>query len=86
VRLQIPWRGDLDNVDLQLAAAADDLMRAYTGDFTLGSQVANVDLLGESGTRLEGRAGYLQPSDGQVYRVFTITLPIVVNDLWDQAA
>jgi len=86
VRLQIPWRGDLDNVDLQLAAAVDDLMRAYTGDFTLGGQVANIDLHGESGIRLEGEPGYLRPDDGQVYRVFTITVPLIINDLWTQAA
>jgi hypothetical protein len=86
VRLQIPLRGDLDDVDPLLAAAADDLMRAYTGDYTLGGQVVFVDLLGQTDARLEGQAGYLAAGDGQMFRVFTITLPVVIDDLFDQEA
>lgn len=86
VRLQAPLRGELDDVDPLLAAAADDLMRAYTSDYTLGGEVVFVDLLGQTDTRLEGQAGYLRPDGDQVYRVFTITLPVVLDDLWSQEA
>ena len=85
VRLQAPLRGELDDVDPLLAAAADDLMRAYSGDYSLGGQVVLVDLLGQTGAQqLEGQAGYLSAGDGQMYRVFTLTLPVVLDDLWSQ--
>ena len=74
-----------DGIDPNLVGAADALMRAYTGDFTLGDLVANVDLLGSHGPGLRGRAGYLN-QDQQLYRVFVITLPLVCNDLWDQVS
>jgi hypothetical protein len=62
-------------------------MRAYSGDFTLGGEVVFVDLLGQTGAQqLEGQAGYLSAGDGQMYRVFTITVPVVIDDLFDQEA
>lgn len=69
--------------ELVVAAAADGLMRAYTGDYTLSGQVMNIDLLGRYGPGLEGRAGYAD-LDGETYRVFTITLPMIISDLWEQ--
>jgi hypothetical protein len=47
--------------------------------------VRNIDLLGEYGQRLTAQAGYLQLSDG-MYRIFTITIPCIVNDMWTQVA
>jgi len=83
IRLQTPIGGD--EVDPALLAAADALMRAYSGDFELGGEVAAVDLLGLAGTPMRGKAGYL-PQDDQLYRVFVITLPLLVDDLWSQAS
>jgi hypothetical protein len=74
-----------DDVDPNLFGAVDALMRAYTGDFDLGGLVSNVDLLGSYGPGLTAEAGYLN-QDQVLYRVVTITLPLVVNDLWSQAA
>lgn len=74
----------LDSIDPNLLAAVDALCAAYTGDFTLGGLVRQVDLLGQHGQPLDVRAGYIQ-QDGQLYRVATITLPVVVNDLWTEA-
>ncbi|MER5559705.1 hypothetical protein ABT071_13975 [Streptomyces sp. NPDC002506] len=74
-----------DLVDRQLLAALDELFTAYTGDFTLGGLLRMVDVLGAYGTGLEATAGYLN-SGGQDFRVFTITLPVIVNDLWEQTA
>jgi hypothetical protein len=74
-----------DAIDPAMMTALDALMTAYSGDFELGGLVREVDLLGAYGDPLSGRAGYLKTS-GTDYRVFTITLPLVVNDLWSQAS
>ncbi|MCI0687227.1 MAG: hypothetical protein L0Y54_08330 [Sporichthyaceae bacterium] len=74
-----------DDIDTRLLVAADALMAAYSGDFELGGQVANVDLLGAHGDPLSADAGYLE-QDGKFFRIMTIILPLVINDLWGQAA
>lgn len=74
-----------DVIDPDLMTALDALMAAYSGDFELGGLVREVDLLGAYGEPLSARAGYLMES-GSEFRVFTITLPLVVNDLWNQEA
>ena len=73
-----------DAIDPAMVAAVDDLCAAYCGDFTLGGLVANVDIFGAHGQALDVRAGYLQ-QDGVPFRVLTIWLPVVVNDLWTEA-
>lgn len=74
-----------DAIDPAVLTAAAALMGAYSGDFELGvAGVRFVDLLGAYGTALSAQAGYLN-QDGKLYRVLTITLPVIVNDLWDQA-
>lgn len=74
-----------DAIDPRLITAVDDLCAAYVGDFTLGGLVKHVDIFGAHGIPLLVRAGYVQQS-GAVYRVMTITLPVIVNDLWEQVA
>ena len=75
-----------DAIDPRMIQAADALFAAFSGDFTLGDTVAAVDLLGLSdGVPLSGRAGYLN-QDGKIFRIFDITIPLIVNDLWTQAA
>lgn len=74
-----------DGIDPNMMAALDALFTAYSGDFELGGLVREVDLLGAYGDPLSGRAGYLKTA-GTDYRVFTITLPLIVNDLWEQVA
>jgi hypothetical protein len=60
-------------------------MAAYSGDFELGGNVRNVDLLGQASEGLTAQAGYLE-QDGKLYRVMTINLPLIVNDVWNQVA
>jgi hypothetical protein len=85
VRLLVPMLSEpQDGIDPALISAADALMRAYTGDFELGGEVAFVDLLGAYGPPLQGEAGYYS-QDGQLYRGFVITLPFILNDLWSQS-
>jgi hypothetical protein len=86
VRLYTPMvQQPEDAIDPNLMTAMDALMAAYSGDFTLGDLVREVDLLGIYGDPLSARAGYLTTS-GQEFRVMTITLPLIVNDLWEQVA
>lgn len=74
-----------DGIDPQVIDAVDALMAAYTGHFALGGLIRNVDLLGSGGIALEAELGYVE-QDGAVYRAATITLPLIVNDAWDQEA
>lgn len=76
----------LDSIDPAMTAATGALMKAYNGDFTLGDLVKDVDLLGNSGAPLSAQAGWLRMDDGARMRVMTITLPLIVNDLWEQVA
>lgn len=74
-----------DAIDPYVTGATDVLMAAYSNDFDLGGTVRNVDLLGQAGEPLHAQAGYLE-QDRTMYRVMDITLPLIVNDVWGQAA
>jgi hypothetical protein len=73
-----------DMIDPMMMSAVDTLLTAYSGDFELGGVVREVDLLGETGTPLSARAGYV-PIDNKMFRVMTIVLPVIVNDAWAQS-
>lgn len=73
-----------DAIDPAVLIAVIGLIAAYSGDFELGGLIRNVDLLGQSGVPLSAAAGYLNQS-GHLYRVMTITLPLIVSDVWVQA-
>jgi hypothetical protein len=72
-----------DEIDPAVAKSVSALMRRWHDnyDFELDPLVRNVDLYGITGTKLGSRAGYVEQS-GQWCRVMTITLPIIVNDIW----
>lgn len=74
-----------DDVDLAVTGAVDGLMSAYAGDFDLGGTVAEVDLLGEYGAALGADFGYAN-LDSTTYRVATLTLPLILNDVWNEVA
>jgi len=74
-----------DEIDPRVVAAVDTLMTAYNGDFTLGGLVSYVDILGMHGVLLDAVAGYLQ-QDGAIFRVMTITLPVIIENAWEQVA
>lgn len=73
-----------DDIDPKLMEAVDAIFTLVSGDFTLGEAVDFVDLLGQSGKRLEARSGYA-PLGNRMYRVFDITVPVVIGDAWAQA-
>lgn len=73
----------LDAIDPLMLGAVDELMTAYSGDFTLNGAARCVDILGQAGPALSAKAGYLN-QDNKIYRVMTISLPVIVNDVWSQ--
>lgn len=73
-----------DAIDPNITKAVGTLINAYSGDFTLGGLVRCVDLLGMSGRALGAQAGYLT-QDGKLFRVMTVVVPIIINDVFDQA-
>jgi hypothetical protein len=70
-------------IDPAIMAAVDTLMEAYTGNFSLGGLVESIDLLGRHSEGLRGDAGYVSINN-KMFRVFTITVPMVVNDVYVQ--
>jgi hypothetical protein len=73
-----------DDIDLRVLVATAALMRQYSGDFELGGAIKNVDLLGETGPPLAAQAGYLN-QDSKLFRVMVITIPLIINDVFDQS-
>ena len=74
-----------DEIDPRILDAVDALLASYSGDFDLGGTVEQVDLLGAYGPPLGARAGYLQ-QDGKVFRTMVLTVGLVVDNLYTQAA
>lgn len=72
-----------DDIDPRLMAAVSALMDEYTGDFTFGGTIRHIDLLGMYGTPMKAIAGYVEIA-GTMYRIMTMTIPCVINDLWVQ--
>jgi hypothetical protein len=72
-----------DMIDPNLLDALDALLTAYSGDFTLDGMIRQIDLLGAESPGLSWVAGYIDVS-GTKYRCMTITVPLVVNDVWEQ--
>lgn len=77
--------GTDEEIDPEIVRAADRLMSAYVGDFTLGGLVRCVDVHGQHGVQLGADFGY-RPLDDHPYRVALLTVPILINDLWEQVA
>lgn len=74
-----------DAIDRDLTLAVDALMTAYAGDFELGDGDRTIDLFGSAGTDLVAEMGYLE-QDKTLFRVCVITLPVLINDVWDEVA
>lgn len=74
-----------DMIDPNVTAASVYFIGALSGNFELGGEddVREIDLLGSYGESLAGRAGYVE-IDKNMYRVMTITVPIIINDMWTQ--
>lgn len=85
-RLYLPADTEpMDDVDVILSGAVDQLFGAYSGDLTLGGTVRNLDLLGADGDSLRAAYRYLV-LDSVTYRTANLNLPMIVNDVWTQGA
>lgn len=73
-----------DEIDPYMIDACDDVMAVYSKNFTLDGLIKQIDLLGAYGDPLGFKAGYLRVESGTEFRVIDITVPLIVNDLWDQ--
>jgi hypothetical protein len=73
-----------DAIDPEMMDAVDLLLADYIGNFTLGGLIREVDYRGIDGNALKVEAGYL-PQDHNIYRVMTLFVPMVINDLYPEA-
>jgi len=74
-----------DTIEPGLLLATNQVLSDLSGGFTFGGNVDCVDLGGMSGYQVSAKAGYLN-QDSKIFRVMTITLPLVVDDVWAQVA
>lgn len=74
-----------DGIDPEVLRAVSALFTAYIGDFTLGGEARHIDVLGAYGPPLRAQAGYIN-QDGRLYRVMTISMPVIFNDCWNEVA
>lgn len=76
-----------DMIDPKITAATTDIMGALSADFEFGGAagVRNLDLLGSQGTPLSAAAGYIE-LDRRIFRVMTIQIPVLINDMFTQVA
>jgi hypothetical protein len=74
-----------DGIDPALLANTSLLLGALSDGFTLGGTVREVDLLGAEGEALAAETGFIN-HDNRLFRVAEIVIPVVINDLWTEAA
>ena len=87
VRLKTTWtQKPADDVDSRLLKALDPLMSSYIAGFTLGGLTAAVAILGDAGGQpIVGQFGYIDQG-GVTFRTIEFPLPLLVDDLWTEAA
>lgn len=75
-----------DRIDPNVTAATSFLMASLNQSFKLGGadNVRAIDILGMEGVSLSAAAGYVE-IDRQMLRVMTLTIPIIINDVWPQS-
>jgi hypothetical protein len=66
------------NIELGLAKAVSDIVNEWSGDFTLGATVRNIDIAGELGTPLTSVWGYADVS-GLIYRIVDLEVSLIVD-------
>lgn len=74
-----------DGIDAGLVMATDAVFTNFISDFDLGGESRHIDIFGAHGRGLQVRSGYFN-LDGKEFRVFQIIIPIIVDDVWAQAA
>lgn len=80
-----------DAIDPMVTEATNQVISDFSDDFELidpqtsVATVREIDLLGAYGPGLSAQAGYITIQQ-VMYRVMTVTLPIIINDCWTQGA
>ena len=73
-----------DQIDLRMIDVCSKTMNAFSTDFDLGKDDRFVDLLGiTQRDPLKCESGYIN-IDNMVYRVFTLTIPVIEPNVWEQ--
>jgi len=76
-----------DQGENEIIKAMDALMNLFTGDFTMSDNVRMVDALGAYGEGMSAIAGYTSYDKGASwYRNIEITVPLIVDNVWEQVA
>lgn len=84
-RIYLNWLSKPESaIDPKLLNLTSTLMGAYSGGFTLGGKVREIDLLGMYGESMSAQPGYIE-HDGKHFRAEEIIFPLIVDDLWEQA-
>jgi hypothetical protein len=73
----------VDEIDPTMLRALDAICGAYLDGFGMDGVGAEADPQGISGRRLSWEPGYLDVQAGTC-RVVTLTLPVIVDDVWKQ--
>jgi hypothetical protein len=74
-----------DKIDPELVRLTSTLLGAYSGGFTFGGTVMEIDLLGAHGQSLSMTAGFIQ-HDAHLFRVAECNIPVIIDSLWTQGA
>jgi len=72
-----------DGIDPKVTSASMEMLARFGGSFNFGGAAGtrNVDIFGSSGFKLSCAAGFLE-LDRVVYRVMTVTIPVIINDMF----
>lgn len=70
----------LEKIDPELLAAAAAVMGKLSGEFTLAGLVRSIDLM-----TMTAVPGWIE-FEGESYRVCEVNVPVVINDMFAQAA
>lgn len=76
---------DEDKLEQRLLYLTALVLGAFSGAYTLGGTVMNVDLLGGWGAPLAADPGWLKHDDKE-FRVAEITVPVLIDGTWTQGA
>lgn len=78
-------RDQADAMEPRILVGASAVMGRLLGDLTLGGTVRSIDSRGMSGRRLEALSGY-DNMDNKWVRFMSVTVPIIINDAWEEGA
>lgn len=86
VRITCDVAGDpQDGIDPRIVNATGNFIGSVHADFELDGNARFVDVLGAYGVPLSARSGWITKAK-LPYRLMDVTVPIIINDCWEQTA